>query len=161
VISINIASPDCAEAFFAGRAPRCVNLQSAGSLAELREALDEHRRDDPVSPAMLDLIGHSTRDHHLLRLGDTPIDMLDHRVAGFFGGLARSGVLPRLHIGAVRLLGCETAVTDSGQRTVRMLAQTLRLPVFGTLKPLLKSHSTVDGFDPAFHHLLIEASDLG
>ena len=30
--------------------------------------------------------------------------------------------------------------TDAGQRTLRMLSQTLRLPVFGTLAPLLKSH---------------------
>jgi hypothetical protein len=39
-----------------------------------------------------------------------------------------------------------------------MLSQTLRLPVFGTRKPLLKSHSTSAGFDPAFAHVLIEAS---
>jgi hypothetical protein len=49
-------------------------------------------------------------------------------------------------------------VTDAGQRTLRMLSQTLRLPVFGTRKPLLKSHSTSAGFDPAFAHLLTEAS---
>ena len=51
-----------------------------------------------------------------------------------------------------------TAVTDAGQRTLRMLSQTLRLPVFGTRKPLLKSHSTSVGFDPAFDCLLTEAS---
>jgi hypothetical protein len=60
----------------------------------------------------------------------------------------------------VRLLGCETAVTDAGQRTLRMLSQTLRLPVFGTTKPLLKSHSNSAGFDPAFAHILIEATAL-
>jgi len=32
------------------------------------------------------------------------------------------------------------------------------LPVFGTRKPLLKSHSNSAGFDPAFAHLLTEAS---
>ena len=34
----------------------------------------------------------------------------------------------------------------------------LRLPVFGTRKPLLKSHSNSAGFDPGFAHLLTEAS---
>ena len=158
-VSLNVASPDCAEAFFAGRAARCVNLQHAGSLAELRDIL-ERRLHDVVSPATLDLIGHSTREHHLLRLGDTPIDMLDPGVARFFHTLAEARLLARLQIVAVRLLGCETAVTDGGQRTLRMLAHTLGLPVFGTKKPLLKSHSNASGFDPAFTHILIEASAL-
>jgi hypothetical protein len=58
----------------------------------------------------------------------------------------------------VRLLGCETAVTDSGRRTLRMLARTLGMPVSGTLAPLLKSHSDHNGFKPAYAHLLAEAS---
>jgi hypothetical protein len=107
---------------------------------------------------MDDLLGHSTRGHRLLRLGDTPIDMLDPTVARFFQALASVRLLPRLGVTAVRLLGCETAVTDAGQRTLRMLAHTLRLPVFGTLKPLLKSHSNANGFNPAFTHLLTEAA---
>jgi hypothetical protein len=156
---LNVASPDCAEAFFAGRSPRCVNLHHAGSLAELRDVL-ECRLDEVVSPATLDLIGHSTRDHHLLRLGATPIDMLDRAVARFFRSLADADLLPRLQISAVRLLGCETAVTDSGQRTLRMLSQTLRLPVYGTQKPLYKSHSNALGFNCVFAHILVEASAL-
>ena len=83
--------------------------------------------------------------------------MLDPHVAGFFRSLAQARLLPRLHVTAVRLLGCETAVTDAGQRTLRMLSQTLRLPVFGTCKPLLKSHSDSAGFNPAFAHILVEA----
>ena len=65
-----------------------------------------------------------------------------------------------LPVTTVRLLGCETTVTDAGQRTLRMLSHTLRLPVFGTTKPLLKSHSNSAGFDPAFAHILIEATAL-
>lgn len=42
-----------------------------------------------------------------------------------------------------------------------MLSQTLRLPVFGTRKPLLKSHSNSVGFDPAFAHLLTVSRPLG
>ena len=158
-VPLNVASPDCAEEFFAGRAARCVTLRHAASLAELRQVLD-HCLDDPARPITLDLIGHATRGHRLLRLGDTPINMLDPDVAGFFATLARDQMLTRLHVTAVRLLGCETAGTDAGQRTVRMLAQTLRLPVFGTTKPLLKTHSNSAGFDPAFAHILIEAAAL-
>jgi hypothetical protein len=76
VMSLNIASPDCAETFFFGRAARCVNLRRAGSLVELGDVLHQSVT-DVVSPSTLDLIGHSTRGHRLLRLGDTPINMLD------------------------------------------------------------------------------------
>jgi hypothetical protein len=158
-VPLNIASPDCAQEFFAGRVARCVTLRHAASLPGLREAL-EHCLDDPARPVTLDLIGHSTRGHRLLRLGQTPIDMLDPHVAGFFATLARDQLLTRLHVTAVRLLGCETAVTDAGRRTLRMLSHTLRLPVFGTTKPLFKSHSNSAGFDPAFAHILIEATAL-
>jgi hypothetical protein len=41
-----------------------------------------------------------------------------------------------------------------------MLAQVLRLPVYGTRVPLLKSHSTAAGFNAVFHHLLVEATQL-
>lgn len=153
--ALNIGSPDI-EAFFAGRRPRCVGMQCAGSLDELRGRLEECPRGSG-SPVTLDLIGHSTRGHHLLRLGDTPIDMLNPGVARFFRELAASGLPARLTIVAVRLLGCETAVTDSGHRTLGLLAHTLRLPVFGTTKPLLKSHYNAGGFDPAFAHLLVGA----
>jgi hypothetical protein len=156
---LNVASPDCAQAFFAGSARRAVQLHHAGSLPELRAVL-KTQLNQAFSPMALDLIGHSTADHHLLRLGTTPIDMLDRSVAGFFHGLVATGLMARLGITAVRLLGCETAVTDAGQRTLRLLSATLRLPVYGTSKPLMKSHSTAEGFNPAFSHLLIEAAQL-
>jgi hypothetical protein len=158
VMSLNVVSPD-AETIFCGRPARPVPLHRAGSLPELRTVLERHL-DGVVSPVMLDLMGHSTRDHHLLRLGDTPIDMLDRHVARFFGALADSRLLVHLDIVAVRLLGCETAVTDAGHRTMRMLSRTLRLPVYGTLKPLMKSHTDSNGFNPSFAHLLVEAMAL-
>ncbi|HKT01370.1 MAG TPA: hypothetical protein VJT31_17745 [Rugosimonospora sp.] len=160
VRSLTVASPDCAEAFFAGRVARCVDLRHAGSLGELRDVLDHEVGHAPDGPAVLDLVGHSTRGHRLLRLGHTPIDMLDPAVSRFFRDLARRRLLPRLRIVAVRLLGCETAVTEAGQRTIRTLSRTLGVPVYGTRKPLLKSHSNRGGFDPAFTHLLVEASEL-
>jgi hypothetical protein len=153
---LNVVSPD-AETFFFGRTPRCVNLRRAGSLGELAAILRE-RTPGPAPPVTLDLLGHSTREHHLLRLGDTPIDMLDPHVARFFHDCA--GLLGTAGVTAIRLLGCQTAVTDSGRRTVRMLARAVRVPVFGTRTPLLKSHSDARGFSPAYAHLLVEASDL-
>lgn len=153
---LNVVSPD-AERLYSGPVPRCVPRARAGSLGELRAVL-EQRLDEPAAPTTLDLLGHSTRGHRLLRLGDTPIDMLNPAVARFFRTLAGTGLLPRLGIVTVRLLGCETGVTESGRRTLRMLARTLHLPVAGTLAPLLKSHSDQNGFKPAYAHLLVEAS---
>jgi hypothetical protein len=156
---LSVASPDCAEAFFAGRAARCAGLRHAASLGQLRDVLEDAAR-GPARPGPLDLIGHSTRDHRLLRLGSTPVSMLDPGTAAFFAALAGTGVLARLRVTAVRLLGCETAVSDAGQRTVRMLSRALGLPVYGTLVPLLKSHWDAAGFSPAFSHVLTEASHL-
>jgi hypothetical protein len=159
VPSVNVASPDCAEAFYAGRYARCVDLHHAATLTDLRAVLTRHAG-GAARPATLDLIGHSTRHHHLLRLGGTPIDMLDPVVARFFRTLARDGLLSDAKIVALRLLGCQTAVTEAGQRTVRMLAHVLRLPVYGTRVPLLKSHSNATGFNAVFNHLLVEATHL-
>ena len=107
-----------------------------------------------------DLLGHTTADHHLLRLGRTAIDMLDPVVARFFGTLAATGLLPALGIAAVRLLGRETAVTEAGHRTMRMLSSTLRLPVYGTLVPMLDDPWGQGAIEGAFGRLLIEASEL-
>ena len=156
--SLNVVSPD-AEALFFGPVERCAEIHRASSLRELRGVL-EGRLGEPTPPLTLDLIGHSTRDHHLLRLGDTAIDMLDPAVARFFATLAEERLLPRLGIATVRLLGCETAVAPAGQRTLRLLARTLRLPVFGTVRSLMKSHYNRQGFDPAFERVLVEASEL-
>jgi hypothetical protein len=122
VLPLNIISPDAEEVYF-GPIVRCVNLHRANSLGDLRAVL-EQRLGGPTSPVTLDLMGHSTRDHHLLRLGDDRIDMLDPFVARFFRSLADEHLLPRLEVVAMRLLGCETAVSPGGKRTLRLLART-------------------------------------
>ena len=157
-IPLVAASPDCAELFFAGRVRRCATMWHAASLPQLRAVLTD-RLADTTGPVTLDLIGHSTRGHNLLRLGGTAIDMLDPYVAGFFRAVAEERLLDRLEVRAVRLLGCGTGVTEAGGRTLRMLARTLRRPVFGTLVPLLKSHSTAVGFDPRFQRVLVRVGD--
>jgi hypothetical protein len=176
--SLNVMSPD-AEMVFGGRSARCATVHRAGCLRDVRAVLEAEAaareaqaagRPSQIAarpletpgakaPAIsLDLMGHSTAGHHLLRLGSTPIDMLNPTVARFFRTLADSGLLARLNVAAVRLIGCETAVSDSGRRTMRMLSRTLGVPVYGTLVPLLESHCDAGGFNPAFRHLLVEAS---
>ena len=158
---LNIMSPD-AEPVYRGRVERCAEAHRASSLPELQAVLEtlQGKAGSLGCLRTLDLLGHSTSGHHLLRLGSTPIDMLDPVVARFFRTQAIADLMSSLGIGAVRLLGCETAVTDAGQRTVRMLSRALRMPVFGTLVPLHGSHWRADGFNPAFAHVLVEASQL-
>ena len=156
--SLNVISPDVEELFF-GAVARCADLHRASSLAELRAVL-ERRLGEPPLPIILDVIGHSTRDHHLLRLGGDVVDMLNPDVARFFRSLAADHLLSRLEVIAVRLLGCETAVSVAGKRTLRLLARTLGIPVFGAIKPLMKTHYDRLGFDPAFAHVLVEASQV-
>lgn len=157
VASINVISPD-AEGVFFGPIRRLADLHHASSLYELRAVLE--RLDPADAPVTLDLIGHSTRDHHLLRLGDDRVDMLDPVVASFFRSLAADRLLSRLGVRAVRLLGCETAVAPGGRRTLRLLARTLGLPVFGATRTLAKSHYDERGFNPVFARILVEASNL-
>ena len=85
--------------------------------------------------------------------------MLDPAVARFFRSIADDHLLSRLEVVAMRLLGCETAVSPSGKRILRLLARTLRLPVFGSIRPLMKSHYDKLGFNPEFAHVLVEASE--
>jgi hypothetical protein len=114
----------------------------------------------PRAPALaIDRIGHSTRDHQLLRLGATPIDALDRGVLRFFERLAQSGLLRELNTVCLRLLGCETANSPSGRRTLRLLASVLELPVYGAKKRLSRLHHTNHGFDPRFQHVLVEAKE--
>jgi hypothetical protein len=158
---LNVMSPD-AVPVFRGWVSQDSPVYLAASLPELRGVLESVRfRVDPLGrPRSLDLLGHSTDGHHLLRLGKTAIDMLDPAVATFFSTVATTDLLPALGIVSVRLLGCETAVTDEGHRTMRMLSRTLGLPVFGTLAPLLHNHWGQNGFEAAFGHLLVEVSEL-
>lgn len=136
---------------------RCFDHVQASSVHQLPKILDGLIGKDPRANT-LDLSGHSTNGHHLLRIGDTVVDMLDIEVARTFAEIANSGILVELCVVAVRLLGCETAVTDSGKRTLRMLSHTLGMPAFGTRVRLVGSHYNESGFDPIFSRVLIEAS---
>src|SRR6185503_7856042 len=104
------------------------NTFIAASLGDVTRALAAQAARPRVAALTVDLVGHSTRDHHLLRLGATVIDALDRRVLRFFEGVAGSGVLREVNAVALRLLGCQTAMSPSGQRTMRLLAAVLRIP---------------------------------
>ncbi len=148
-----------AEDVMAGRSGRCADAPRVSSLRELRTVLEETIV-DATPRRCLDLIGHSTREARLLRLGATVIDLLDPAIDGFFRALARDRVLSRLDVVALRLLGCETAVLPTGQRTIRTLSHVLGIPVFGTRKIIMKGHYDERGFNPAFSSVLIESAQL-
>jgi hypothetical protein len=116
-------------------------------------------RCDPV-PKTLDLIGHSTPGDSLLQIGDWTIDASSPTVTAFFRELADHDVLPRLGIHAVRLLGCLTADSDSGRRTIGALSDLLGLEVFGTNTVTYSSHYDSGGFIDSRSYLLVCSSDL-
>src|SRR5262245_54980837 len=111
-----------------------------GSLEEMHSELKALTTRVPTGARMLDLIGHSTRDHHHLRFGDTPIDMRRPSVARLFEAIRSEGLLEQLGVTALRLLGCSTAVVPSSQWTMQQLARTLELPVYGSRKDLSQWH---------------------
>lgn len=149
-----------AEGFFRGPVPRCVGRRPVRSLAHLFGLLQRTAR--PAGGATtLDLIGHSTYAARLLRLGTDVIDMFDPWVSAGFRDFAESGRLRQSGVSAVRLLGCETAVTPTARRSMGMLAHVLGMPVVGTRRPLLQSHYDRDGFDPVFQDILVEVGPPG
>lgn len=137
-----------------------VDAPRIGALAELRPLLEARMAEGSPGPRRLELRGHSTHGAQLLRMGATVVDMTDAEVDAFFRELARDGVLRRLGIVELRLLGCGTATQPPGHLTIRLLARVLGLPVYGTTKRLCRHHYTAQGLDPMFEHLLRESSQL-
>jgi hypothetical protein len=154
--SINIVSADVLDVL-SEPLKGAQNTTIVRSFSEVRQALDDHAARPPAPAVTVDLLGHSTRDHKLLRMGGTVIDALDPRVRRFFEEIERSRVLQAMNAVSLRLLGCETGVSPSGLRTLRMLAEILGLPVFGSRKRLSKTHHTATGFNPLFGSVLIVA----
>jgi hypothetical protein len=138
---------------------RAPNTFIATSLLDMTRALEVQAAGGCTTAVAVDLVGHSTRDHQLLRLGSTAIDALDRGVLRFFEDVAASGILRDVHAACLRLLGCETAMSPSGLRTMRVLTSVLGIPVYGTRKRISRRHHTALGFDPVFQHVLVEAPD--
>ncbi len=148
---INLITRDVETELFAGHP--CDTLQRVASLDEARAVVEQGTVGD--GPATLDLIAHTTRDQKLLRVGVDVLDMFKAPVRAFFERLAADDVLAARGIVQVRLLGCGSATKPSGRLTMARLARTLGVPVFGTTKPLIKSHFDRHGFNPAFEHILL------
>jgi len=111
-------------------------------------------------PKTLDLIGHSVPGTSLLQLGEWIIDASSPTVTAFFRELADFNILPRLGIHAVRLLGCNTACTEAGKRTLLSLSDILGMEVWGTSNMTFANHYTANGFNPDWRFLLVSATDL-
>lgn len=157
--SINLISVDALSVVRASvkAAPHSTVITSFG---EVRRLLDLYA-ERPTAPAVtVDLLGHSTRDHQLLRMGGVVLDALDLRIRRYFEEIERCQVLKAINAVSLRLLGCETAVSPSGQRTLRLLAEILGLPVIGTLVRLGRTHYAEEGFNPRFEHVLVQAEPL-
>ncbi|HMG20788.1 MAG TPA: hypothetical protein VK607_05705 [Kofleriaceae bacterium] len=157
VTSLNVVSAGALETVSAAMA-RAEHTVIASSLHDLGRALETAAARPRGGPLAIDLVGHSTRDHQLLRLGSTVIDALDLGVLRWFEAVAHSRILRRLDAACLRLLGCATAMTPSGRRTMRLLAAVLGIPVYGTRKRISRMHHTDRGFNPLFHHVLISSS---
>jgi hypothetical protein len=115
----------------------------------------------PAIPRTLDLIGHSTPDRSLLVLGDWVIDGTSSKVLSFFRGLADCEALARLGVRAVRLLGCETAMSEGGRHTLMALSEILELEVFGTSQMIDAGSYDAGGFRTDREHLLVSATEVG
>lgn len=133
-------------------------VEDAGSLRRLLDAVPAPDPDN--GPRPLDLIGHAAEDDRLLRLGDLVIDGRDPDVICLFHDLRHRGRLARLHVGAVRLLGCCTAITSAGRATVLALADVLGLPVYGTNQRVHSLHFGPVGLKPRYRHLLVSDREL-
>jgi len=126
----------------------------------LGQLLGEVDRGATVARKTLDLIGHTRTSGALLALGDWVIDVASPTTTAFFRGLADHAVLPRLGVHAVRLLGCNTAITAAGRATIRKLAEVLELEVWGASQLLCSAHWGADGFRREWGFLLAEAGQL-
>ena len=156
VVHLTIASAGVKTLF--GATDRGARWTFVDSLAALRRVLEMTARQ--AGPATLDLIGHSVRAGQLLRLGTDVIDLLQPRIERFFRALAEDRVLERLDVHALRLIGCETAVQPTAQRTIKRLARVLEMPVFGSMKNLRRAHYDTRGFAPVFEYLLLDHTQL-
>lgn len=157
--SLNVTGRDV-DSTLLGMIERVERVERVSSLDELRSILEQGLGPPLEPPVTLDLVGHSTKVTRLLRLGETVIDMFDPAIRTAFQAFADDRLLERRGIAALRLLGCHTASTQAGQRTMKRLSRVLGVPVFGSTKNLMKSHFGPRGFRPAFSRCLVEASRL-
>lgn len=138
-------------------APDVARIRTVDSLAQMHAELVALASNAFTGTRSLDLIGHSTREHQFLRIGQTGIDMYRRSIAAVFEAIAAERLFATLGVTALRLLGCSTASSPSGQRTIRRLSHVLGVPVYGSTKALLPAHYTAECFNSKFDSILVEA----
>ncbi len=111
------------------------------------------------APRTLDLLAHSTADR-LLQMGSSVLDPRQPAIRRLFEQMARDEVLPGLGIHAVRLLGCETAMTHAGQDAIRALTDILGVRVLGTVRPVYAAHFGATGLLDRYELMLCDADCL-
>lgn len=110
---------------------------------------------DGSTARSLDLIGHSSIDRTLLRLGDWILDPRHHATTAFFRGLADNDVFTRLGTSSLRLFGCETASTPDGRALLRVLAEATGLDVYAAREMLTAADFEASGFRDDRMHALV------
>ena len=136
-------------------ARRCTRARVVDGLDELAAIL-RAAGDGGSAVTRVDLIGHSTRGHHYLRLGRDALDLLDPRIVALVTALHTSGALDAAGAHQLRLLGCATAVGPAAQAAMARLASLTGRAVSGTTTALLAAHYDAAGFRDEFSRLLVE-----
>jgi hypothetical protein len=139
------------------------NEELVQSLDGMRRLLDELGACPAASgrgnKRTLDLIAHSDQ-LRLLHLGKSVVDPRQESVRLVFEQIAASGLVHRLNISELRLLGCETAMSVEGQTAIRTLSELLGIRVLGTTKLLYAAYFGEDGLKRRYEAVLRDAGNL-
>jgi hypothetical protein len=99
----------------------------------------------PPSPRVLDFVGMTGHDK-LLTFHDRVLDTRIGRVRASHRELADQGVIARLDVVGVRLVGCMSAVGEPARRTIAQLAEILDVEVTGTTELVTVDDLSATGF---------------
>jgi len=95
-----------------------------------------------TAPRVLDLVGMTGTDK-LLTFHGRVLDTRIGRVRASYRELADQGVLARLDVVGVRLIGCMSAVGEPARRTIAQLSEIMEVEVTGTAELV-----TIEDFGP-------------
>jgi hypothetical protein len=131
-----------------------------GSFGGLHRFLvDMCRIGPPIQESTLDLIGPSTGTG-LLQLGETTIDAAVPEVLDVAERIGQEGLLRRLGIREVRLVGSRTAVEPAAHDIMRRLALLFRTRVSGTTTLVYRDHFREHGFDWDLDGAFVDSTSL-
>jgi nucleotide-binding universal stress UspA family protein len=99
----------------------------------------------PTAPRVIDLVGMTGADK-LLTFHGRSLDTRIGRVRANYRELADQGVLARLDVVGVRVIGCMSAVGEPARRTIAQLAEIMDLEVTGTTELVTIDDFSTTGF---------------